>query len=88
MAMGYADELEGGRGPHWDKGTHKQHLREAPPMRLLGLMVALAPWVGWIMNEKHGNAGKPFSAEDSFARVHGAFEEGVRLSQQNWKPSS
>jgi hypothetical protein len=62
-------------------------LHEAPPMRLLGLEIGLAAWLGWIMQEKHGDdPNRPFSSTDCLKRITDAFNYGVTMSKNKELP--
>src|SRR5438105_1705083 len=62
-------------------------LHEAPPTRLLGLEIGLAAWLGWVMQEKHGDDPKRhFSSTDSLRRITDAFNHGVAMSKRKETP--
>ena len=69
----------------WNKESYTLLLHESPPTRLLALESMLASWLGWIMNEKHGETGL-FSSEDCLKRIEEAYSFGVNLSKQNQCP--
>lgn len=80
-----ADELERETGILWDKRTYQLRLHEAPPTRLLALAITLAPWLGWIMHQKHGEEG-PFSTLDCWQRIEAAYQYGVAFSKKGHIP--
>jgi hypothetical protein len=80
-----ADEYQRETGFIWNKGTFVQNLREAPPVRLLALALAVTSWVGWIMHSKHGETGS-LSSTDCLRLLQEAFESGVQLSKSGVVP--
>ncbi len=81
-----ADELGQDAGIAYEKPGYLLQCHEAPPPRLLGLVLPLAAWLGWVMREKHGESGKILSAEDCLRRIQEAFEYGVQLSRNGKRP--
>lgn len=81
-----ARELQIETGGGWKKLSYVLGLDEAPPTRLLALEIALASWLGWIMHEKHGQDGRPFSVADSWKRIEQAYQYGVQLSKDRQRP--
>jgi len=81
-----AAELQAEVQTTWDKGSYQMDLHEAPPTRITALMIALAPWLGWIMHEKHGDGPNLFSAVDTLQRVNAAYDYGVNLSKNGERP--
>ena len=81
-----ADELEGETGIIWNKGTYQLRLHEAPPARILGLVISLVPWLGWIMHEKQQDENEPFSTTDCWRRIEEAYQYGVALSRARQRP--
>jgi hypothetical protein len=79
-------DLQKETGTTWDKGTYRLNLDQSPPARLLGLVIPLAAWLGWIMNEKHGDGDNLFSSRDCAARVAEAYQFGIDLSRAKERP--
>jgi hypothetical protein len=75
-----AKQLEKEIGGKWNKGSYMLGLNEAPPTRLLALQIALAPWIGWIMHQKHGKSNQVLSSDDCWNRIEQAYNYGVNLS--------
>ena len=61
-------------------------LRKSPPARLLSMEIALAHWLGWVMQEKQPNKDQPFSAPDCLCRINRAFMAGVEMSLKKKHP--
>lgn len=81
-----AKELQSETKIVWEKPGYILQLHENPPPRLLSLAIALAAWLGWIMNEKHRDPSQKLSAQDCLRRVQEAFEYGIKLSMQGERP--
>ena len=81
-----AIELQNETRVKWNKGTYKLDLHEAPPVRILALILPLAAWLGWIMREKHGENSRPFSSNDCLDRICKAYEYGIDLSKKGERP--
>jgi len=76
-----AKELQNELSIRWDKGNgYHQELFEVPPTRILSLVLFLAAWTGWIMNEKH-NIGL-LSPDDCLQRIEEAIYYGKRISEE------
>jgi hypothetical protein len=67
-------------GGKWNKDSYVLGLNEAPPTRLLGLEIALAAWIGWIMHEKHESSSQVLSSDDCWRRIEEVYKYGVNLS--------
>jgi hypothetical protein len=82
-----ADELEN-ENPHavYRKPLYTLHYHEAPPMRLLSLVMIVAAWLGWVMREKQREDGATFSSRDCLRRIGEAFAFGEELSRKNQRP--
>ena len=80
-----AGELERETGIVWNKGTYLQHQHEAPPTRLLALVLPVAAWIGWVMDQKH-KATDPLSSNGCLGLIREALERGVQLSKSGVVP--
>ena len=81
-----AGELQSEVGLVWRKDTYDLALHEAPPTRVLALVITLAAWLGWIMREKHGEGDAKLSAPDCLQRIQTAYDWGVNLSRRGERP--
>ncbi len=86
ISRDWAVELQKETGLSWKKDTYTLGLHKAPPTRLLGLSVALASWLGWVMHEKHGFAIRPLSAMHCWKIIEEAYMFGVKLSAEKQRP--
>jgi hypothetical protein len=73
-------ELQNETKSIWNEISYQTGFDEAPPTRLLALEIALAGWIGWIMQQKHGRSNKIFSSDDCWKRIEEAYNYGVELS--------
>lgn len=80
-----AIELQKETNAVWDKKIYKLSLHEVPPIRLLALEIILASWLGWIMNEKHGEIGL-FSTTDCWKKIEEGYLFGIELSKNHQRP--
>ena len=81
-----ARDLQKNAGVAWNKGTYRLDLHEAPPTRVLALVIVLVTWLGWIMREKHGERDAKLSASDCWQRIQTAYDWGVDLSRKGQRP--
>ena len=77
-----AKELQNELNIKWNKGNgYLQELFEAPPTRLLALILFLAAWIGWIMNEK--DKTELLTVDDCLQKIEEAVYYGKRISEEN-----
>ena len=81
-----AIQLQTDTGASYNKPNYELPFQEAPPTRLLSLEIALASWIGWIMQKKQPNPDDPFSARNCLKRIEEAYNLGVKFAESDEQP--